>query len=47
MAPGFDPHDLEEAFQYEDLKMLKKEGKINDATIENLLSRYHKGSFYL
>jgi hypothetical protein len=27
--------DLEEIFQYEVLKMLKKEGKINDAIIEN------------
>ncbi|WP_291460325.1 transposase [Desulfobacula sp.] len=35
--------DLEEAFQYEVLKMLKKEGKINDAIIENMLSWYHSG----
>jgi hypothetical protein len=27
MPPGFDPDDLEEVFQYEVLKMLKKEGK--------------------
>ena len=33
--------DLKEAFQYEVLKMLKKEGKINDALIENMLSCYH------
>ena len=33
MAPGFMLEDLEEAFQYEVLKMLKKEGKINDAVI--------------
>lgn len=33
MAPGFILKDLEEAFQYEVLKMLKKEGKINDAVI--------------
>jgi hypothetical protein len=34
---------LEKAFQYEVLKMLKKEGKINDAIIENMLSWYHTG----
>ena len=37
-VPGFHAEDLEEAFQYEVLKMLKKEGKINDAVIENMLS---------
>jgi ribosomal protein S27E len=31
VAPGFILEDLEEIFQYEVLKMLKKEGKINDA----------------
>lgn len=30
-APVFMLEDLEETFQYELLKMLKKEGKINDA----------------
>jgi hypothetical protein len=35
--------DLEEAFQYEVLKMLKKEGKINDAIIDNMLSWHHSG----
>ena len=35
--------DLEEAFQYEVLKMLKKEGKINDAIIENMRSWHHSG----
>jgi len=35
--------DLEKAFQYEVLKMLKKERKINDAIIENMLSWYHTG----
>jgi hypothetical protein len=35
--------DLEEAFQYEVLKMLKKEGKINDVIIENMLSWHHSG----
>jgi hypothetical protein len=35
--------DLEKIFQYEVLKMLKKEGKINDAVIDNMLSWYHSG----
>ena len=35
--------DLEEIFQYEVLKVLKKEGKINDAVIENMLSWRHSG----
>ena len=43
MAPDFHQEDLEKAFQYEVLKMLKKEGKINDATIENMLSWHHSG----
>jgi hypothetical protein len=43
MAPGFIAEDLEKAFRYEVLKMLKKEGKINDAIIENLLSWHHSG----
>ncbi len=38
MAPGFFLEDLEEIFQYEMLKMLKKEGKITEAVIENMLS---------
>ncbi len=42
-APVFVLEDLEEAFQYEVLKMLKKEGKINDAVIENMLSWHHSG----
>jgi hypothetical protein len=42
-APDFDPNALEEAFRYEVLKMLKKEGKINDAIIENMLSWHHSG----
>jgi len=42
-APGFMLEDLEEAFQYEVLRMLKKEGKINDAIIENMLSWHHSG----
>jgi len=43
MAPGFMLEDLEEIFQYEVLKMLKKEGKITDAVIENMLSWRHSG----
>lgn len=43
MAPDFIAEDLEKAFQHEVLKMLKKEGKINDAIIENLLSWHHSG----
>jgi hypothetical protein len=42
-APGFDPADLEAAFQYQVLAMLKKEGKINAAVIENMLSWHHSG----
>ncbi len=42
-ALGFILEDLEEIFQYEVLKMLKKEGKINDAVIENMLSWYNSG----
>ena len=40
-APVFMLEDLGEAFKYEVLKMLKKEGKINDAIIENMLSWHH------
>lgn len=43
MAPGFFLEDLEEIFQYEVLKMLKKEGKIINAIIENMLSWRHSG----
>ncbi len=35
--------DLEEIFQYEVLKMLKKEGKITDVVIVNMLSWRHSG----
>ena len=34
---------LEEPFRYEVFKMLKAEGKINDAVIENMLSWRHSG----
>ncbi|WP_321493336.1 transposase [uncultured Desulfobacter sp.] len=43
MAPGFFLEDLEEIFQYEVLKMLKKEGKITADIIENMLSWRHSG----
>jgi hypothetical protein len=43
VAPEIVGKNLEKAFQYEVLKMLKKEGKINDAIIENLLSWRHTG----
>jgi hypothetical protein len=36
-SPGPAPKDLYELFRYEVLKMLKAEGKINDAVIENML----------
>jgi len=35
--------DLEDAFRHEVLKMLKAEGKINDAVIENMMSWRHSG----
>jgi hypothetical protein len=38
-----EPKDLEELFRYEVLKMLKAEGKISDAVIENMLSWCHSG----
>ncbi len=43
MAPGFILEDLEEIFQYEVLKMLKKEGKITDVIIKNMLLWSHSG----
>jgi hypothetical protein len=43
MAPGIMAQDLEQAFQHEVFKMLKKEGKINDAIVENMLSWHHSG----
>lgn len=42
-CPGFVPNDLEGLYRYEVLKMLKAEGKINDAVIENMLSWHHSG----
>jgi len=43
IAPVFMLEDLKEAFQNEVLKMLKKERKINDVIIENMLSWRHSG----
>jgi hypothetical protein len=40
-GPDPEPKDLMELFRYEVLKMLKAEGKINDAVIENMLSWRH------
>jgi hypothetical protein len=42
-GPVPEPKDLQELFRYEVLKMLKAEGKINDAVIENMLSWHHSG----
>ena len=36
--------DLEDLFRYEVFKMLKAEGKINDAIIENMMQWHHSGS---
>jgi hypothetical protein len=38
MAPMITGQDLSEAFRHEVLSMLKKEGKITDAVIENMMS---------
>ena len=35
--------DLEHAFRQEVFKFLKKEGKINDAIIENMMNWHHSG----
>jgi hypothetical protein len=42
-APGPSAKYLEDLFRYEVLKMLKAEGKISDAVIENMLSWRHSG----
>ena len=41
LAP--EPSQLEEAFQHAVFKMLKAEGKITDAIIENMMGWYHTG----
>jgi len=43
VTPGVKPHDLEDLFRYEVSKMLRVEGKITDAVIENMLSWHHSG----
>jgi hypothetical protein len=43
VGPEPDPKDLEHAFRWEVLKMLKDEGKITDLVIENMLSWYNSG----
>jgi hypothetical protein len=43
MGSDFVLKDLEKIFRHEVLKMLKKEGKITDAVIENMLSWRHSG----
>jgi hypothetical protein len=42
-GPGPEPKDLQDLFRYEVLKMLKTEGKINDAIIENMLTWRRSG----
>jgi len=41
--PAPNPKDLEDLFRYEVFKMLKAEGKINDAIIENMMQWHHGG----
>jgi len=41
--PTPNPKDLEDLFRYEVFKMLKAEGKINDAVIENMMQWHHSG----
>ena len=43
MGKVLSPHDLEYVFRHEVLKMLKAEGKIGDAVIENMQSWHHSG----
>jgi hypothetical protein len=43
VGPSAVGNDLEDLFRHEVLKMLKAEGKINDAVIENMLSWRHSG----
>jgi hypothetical protein len=43
MAPWITAQDLREAFRHEVLSMLKNEGKITDAVIENMMSWHHSG----
>ena len=43
MAPWVTAQDLSEAFRHDVLSMLKKEEKITDAVIENIMSWHHSG----
>ena len=43
VGKALSPQDLEYVFRHEVLKMLKSEGKIGDAVIENMLSWHHSG----
>lgn len=43
MVPWIAVQELVEAFCHEILSMLRKEGKINDAVIENMISWHHNG----
>jgi len=42
-GPEPDPKELEAAFRWEVLKLLKDAGKINDFVIENMMGWYHSG----
>jgi len=43
VRPGCAPQDLEGAFPYVVFRMLKAEGRITDATIENMMHWHHSG----
>ncbi len=43
VGPQPDPKALEQAFRLEVFKMLKKEGKISDAVIDNMLGWHNSG----
>jgi hypothetical protein len=43
VCPTAHPKDLEELFRYEIFKMLKAEGKITDALIQNMMNWRHSG----
>jgi hypothetical protein len=43
VSPPPNPKDLEDLFRYEVFKMLKAEGKITDAVIENMMNWHHSG----
>jgi len=43
VSPGSAAQDLEGAFRYEVFKMLKAEGRITDAIIDNMMHWRHSG----